>query len=113
MALGVDNAQLRAILPSAGSGVPAAGQAAPINLAVGSASVTAGAKQTLTIVVGKGAALGLIIDYPDGTQVVAPAHAGADGHYTYTWAIPATVHGTVHVLVDSAGTIARATFSVA
>ncbi len=105
--LGLDNVQVRAIQTGA-STTPVA---KPV-LKLATATVVASASQTVTVTVAPQAAVALVIDVPDGSQVVVPAHADASGHYVYTWSIPPTVHGTVHVLVDRAGAIARADFTV-
>jgi hypothetical protein len=107
---GLDNVQVRAIQPAAGTtGTPAS---SVTTLAVGSPAVAAGGSETLTVSAAPGAALVTIVDYPDGTQAVTQAKADAAGHYSSTLTIPAKISGVVHVLVDSGGTIAKATFTV-
>jgi hypothetical protein len=76
------------------------------------ASLAAGGQQTVQATAGKNASVALVVDYPDGSQLVVPGHAGADGHYSYSWAIPGSVHGTVKVWLDAGGSIAHATFTV-
>jgi hypothetical protein len=110
-ALGLDNVQVRAI--QSGPGAPTTvTPGKKTTLQVGSASLAAQGQQTVQVSTGKNAAVILVIDYPDGTQVAVPGHAGADGTYTHKWAVPTTVHGTVHLTVDSAGTVAQGTFKV-
>lgn len=107
--LGLDNVQVRAMQTGTGtSGTPAVKP----GLTLAATTVAAGGSQTATITAAPQAALAVVIDAPDGSQIVVPAHADASGHYAYTWTVPATVHGAAHVLVDSAGAIARADFTV-
>ena len=110
-ALGLDNVQVRAIQAAPVAPSPSA---PPMKTAlqIGSASLAAQGQQTIRVSTGKNAAVTLVIDYPDGTQVAAPGRVGADGAYTYTWAVPTGMHGTVHVTADSAGTVAQGTFTV-
>lgn len=114
--VGLDNVQVRTIqTPTAGqTPVPGVGGPQPgaITLKVGAPSLTAGARQTVQATAAKGASLVLVVDYPDGSQLVAPGHAGADGRYSYSWALPSTAHGTVKVLLDAGGSVAQATFTV-
>lgn len=78
-----------------------------------SATATADGQQTALIATVKNALVAIIIDYPDGTQVTVPSkRAGPDGHFAYTWTIPAGVHGLVHITVDAAGAVAQGTFTV-
>lgn len=106
--LGLDNVQVRAIQDSS-SAQPAAARPA---VHITSPSIAAGDKQVVQVSAGKRAALALVIDYPDGTQVVTPARTRADGTYTYSWTIAAGIHGTVQVTVVSAGNIAQGSFQV-
>jgi hypothetical protein len=108
--LGLDNVQVRAVKPAPGA--PSTTAPVKTTLQIGSASLAAQGQQTIQVSTGKNAAVTLIIDYPDGTQVAVPSHAGADGTYTYKWAVPSSVHGTVHVTADSAGAVAQGTFTV-
>lgn len=113
----IDNVQVRQILPTAGSGNPAGGPAGgPVasttSLKLSTPTIPAGGQQTLQVTAGANAPLVVVIDYPGGTQAAVQAHAGADGHYTYSWSVPASVSGTVRVLVDGAGSVAQATFAV-
>lgn len=118
--LGLDNVQVRAIRDATGAAsTPTSAKTTPQpaatgapTLQLGTASIAAGAQQTVTVSAAKSAALALIVDYPDGTQLVLPSRAGADGTYRYSWSVPATIHGTVQVMVDSAGSIVRASFTV-
>lgn len=114
--VGLDNVQVRAIqAPTAGqTPVPGAGtaQPGPLVLKLAATSLAAGGQQTVQATAAKGAAVALVVDYPDGSQLVVPGHAGADGHYAYSWAIPAAVHGTVKIWLDAGGSVAQATFTV-
>jgi choice-of-anchor C domain-containing protein len=107
--LGLDNVQVRAIQTSTdSSGTPAVKP----GITLAAASVAVGGSQTATITAAPQAAVALVIDAPDGSQIVVPARTDASGHYAYTWSIAISVHGTAHVLVDSAGVVARADFTV-
>jgi hypothetical protein len=66
--------------------------------------------QRSLIILGRGA-VALILDYPDGTQVAVPERAVADGQYSYRWPLPINTHGTVHIIVDGAASIAQGTFT--
>lgn len=114
----IDNAQLMPILPLVsgnGNGTPGGSPSttpAAASVKLGSATVAAGSQESVQVTTGPNAPIGLIIDYPNGTQAVLPAKAGADGRYSYSWAIPAGVHGKVAVLVDAAGAVTRGSFTV-
>lgn len=114
--VGLDNVQVRAIQGPGASQTPVAGpggsQPGPLSLKLSSASLAAGGHQTVQAIAGKGASVALVVDYPDGSQLVVPGHAGVDGHYSYSWAVPAAVHGTVKVWLDAGGSVAQATFTV-
>jgi choice-of-anchor C domain-containing protein len=107
--LGLDNVQVRAIQAAPGSSGSAA---KTTTLQLGAATVAAGGSETIGVTAAPNAPVALVIDSPDGTQVVTPGHADASGHYSYTWAVPSGAHGTVHVVADSAGSVAQATFTV-
>jgi hypothetical protein len=78
-----------------------------------STTVSAGGQETALVTTAKNASVGIIIDYPDGSQVlVGPKRAGPDGHLVYTWQVPAGTHGTVHLVVDKGGAVAEGTFTV-
>ena len=112
--LGLDNVQVRAIQSAAGASTPVPGTgsgAGAVTLKL-AASVAAGGQQTVQASTGKGASVALVVDYPDGSQLVAPGHAGPDGHYSYSWTLPAGVHGTVKVWLDAGGSIAQGSFTV-
>jgi choice-of-anchor C domain-containing protein len=112
--LGLDNVQVHA-LASSGTLLPGAGTAVitgTVTLQLAAPTVTSGSQQTVQGAAGKNAAVALVVDYPDGTQLVAALKAGADGHYSHTWTVPASTHGLVQVLVDSAGKTARRTFTL-
>ena len=117
--LGLDNVQVRAVLPPA-SGTPAqpaktpeaTTPAAGVTLTLATPSVAQRGQQSVQVTAGKNAQLALVIDYPDGSQVVLPTHAGPDGRYSYTWSIPSGIAGTIKVFLDAGGTVARASFTV-
>jgi len=113
----LDNVQVRAIQPPAASGTPTPGAGTGIitgtvTLQLAVPSLLAGGRQMVQGIAARNAAVALVVDYPDGTQLLVPLKAGPDGHYTDTWAVPASVHGLVHVLVDSVGTSAHGSFTV-
>jgi choice-of-anchor C domain-containing protein len=104
--LQLDNVQVRAILTS--STAPAGG----VSIKLGAATAAAGGSESISVTAKAGAALTVVVDYPDGTQAVTQAKADGTGHYSLALTLPAKVSGKVHVLVDSAGTIAQAGFTV-
>jgi uncharacterized protein DUF642 len=111
----LDNVQVRAVQSAPAGQTPGTGpgtQPAPLTLTLASASLGAGAQQTVQATAAKGASVALVVDYPDGSQLVVPGHAGPDGHYAYSWALPSSIHGTVKVWLDAGGSIGQATFSV-
>jgi hypothetical protein len=113
--LGLDNVQVRAIQSAAGGQTPGTGpgaQPAPLTVKLAAASLASGAQQTIQATAANGASVALVVDYPDGSQLVVPGHAGSDGHYSYSWALPSSVHGTVKVWLDAGGSVAQATFTV-
>ncbi|MDB5059105.1 MAG: hypothetical protein JWO59_2577 [Chloroflexi bacterium] len=92
---------------------PAAGGVPAPTLKFLSPTATAGSQEVALVVAGKNAAVGIVIDYPTGVQVVVgPKTAGADGHLVYTWTIPKGTTGKVVVTVVSAGKVKQGTISV-
>jgi Protein of unknown function (DUF642) len=111
--LGLDNVQVRAIQTAAATGTPQpGGNTATVTLQLAAPTLAAGSQQTVQGTAGNNASVALVVDYPDGTQLLAPLKAGTDGHYTYKWTVPTSVHGTVQVLGDSAGKSAHGSFVV-
>jgi hypothetical protein len=111
--LGLDNVQVRAIQTPAGA--PDAGGTAPAvktSISLSAATLAAGGSEAIAVTAAANASVTLIIDAPNGTQVVQSGHADASGHYTYTWAAPSGLHGKVLVFADSAGSIAQGGFTV-
>ena len=106
--VGLDNVQVRAILSGPTSAAPAGG----VGVKPASSTVAAGGTEAITVTTAPGAPLVLVVDYPDGTQVVKQAKADSTGHYTLSLTLPAGVTGQVHVWVDSKAATAQATFSV-
>jgi hypothetical protein len=104
--LQLDNVQVRAILTSSTTPV------ATLSVKLGAPTATAGGSETIAVTAAAGAALTVLVDYPDGTQAVTQAKADSGGHYTLTLTLPANVTGKAHVLVDSAGAIAQAGFTI-
>jgi len=103
------------LLPSGASTPPTAPGASSgkASLQFFSATATAGGQQTALITAAKNALVAIVIDYPDGTQVIVPSkRAGPDGHYAYTWTVPDGIHGLVHITVDAAGAVTQGTFTV-
>lgn len=108
-----------ALLPSgtaasgqSGSTPPMAGSGTT-TLQLFSATAAAGGQQAALVTTAKNALVTVVIDYPNGDQAaVGPKRAGPDGHFAYSWSVPAGIHGTVHVTVDAAGAVAQATFTV-
>ena len=115
--IALDNVQVRAIRPPAAGGTPTPGTgtgvtAGTVALQLAAPTIAAGGRQTVQGTAGANAAVALVVDYPDGTQLLAPLKAGADGRYTYAWTVPASVHGAVQVLADSAGKTTHGSFVV-
>jgi hypothetical protein len=111
--LGLDNVQVRAIQAAATGGAPGGAPAGGTStLTVSSPTVPPGGNETLTVGTTPGASLVIVVDYPDGTQTVTQAKADTAGHYSLVLTVPAKITGVVHVLMDSAGTVAKATFAV-
>ena len=114
-ALGLDNVQVRTIqaAPSASSssGAPTASPVAT-KLQLASATVAAGASETITVTAAPTGAVAPVIDAPNGTQVVVPGHADGSGHYSFTWTVPSGVSGAVHVFADSAGSVAQGSLTI-
>ena len=102
--------------PAAGSGtstaVPATPSSSALSLTFLSATVSSGSQQVAQIVASKNALIGIVIDYPNGTQDVKQVKAGADGHLIYMWSIPKGIDGQVTVTVVSRGKSATGTFAV-
>jgi len=110
---GLDNVQMRAIQTASTGQTPVAGAPVAMTAQLAAPTLAAGGRQTVSGTTGKSAAVAVVIDYPDGSQQLVPAHADAAGHYTYAWTVPTTVHGMVKVIVvDDAGTVARSSFTV-
>ncbi len=103
---GLDNIQVRAILSGSASGTPAT------SLRLGSATASAGGTEAIAVTAAPNAALVVVIDYPGGAQAVTQAKADTTGHYTLSLTLPPAVTGTVHVTVDSGGSVAQTTFTV-
>lgn len=111
--LGLDNVQVRAIQPAAGN--PGSGNQAPAvktALSLSAASLAAGGSEGIAVIAAPNAPVAVVIDAPNGTQVVVPGRADAAGHYAYTWPVPSGLSGNVQVFADSAGSIAQGSFTV-
>ena len=109
--IALDNVQVRAIQPPASGGTPTPGRGAHLRghpEARGSPPPRAASRWCRRRA--KSAAVALVADYPDGTQLWSRSSRPR-------WPLRLhgpcpSVHGLVHVLVDSVGTSAHGTFTV-
>lgn len=97
--------------PPAGSG-GATSPGGATSLHIVSTTVLAGGLQQATVTTAKRASVTLVVTYPDGSQAaLGPRQATSGGHLTFTWTVPAGLHGTVRVVAVSSG-VAQGTFQV-
>jgi hypothetical protein len=95
--------------PSAPSPTPAPKNA----LKLSSAVAAAGGHEMVTAAVKAGESTVLVVEYPSGSQkVLGPTMAGAGGQVSFTWAIPSSVRGLVHVTLEAGGVLTEGSFKV-
>jgi hypothetical protein len=84
-----------------------------VSLTFLSAAVIPGAQQAALVVTAPDTSVVIVVNYPDGSQVVVgPKRTAVDGKLVYSWNIPKGVHGTVHITVVSAAGVAQSSFTV-